>query len=60
MVFWHASGSSRRNSQVDSRRWSPENCVWARFRAFKRLSPNQAVPSVEIEGAWREGLFQHR
>eukprot|EP00959_Pyramimonas_sp_CCMP1952_P306231 6409183-Pyramimonas_sp.AAC.1 len=63
MEFWHDSGSSTRKRRVDPRRWSPENCVLACSRVFKRLFPNAAVPSVVMsplygaydEGARREG-----
>eukprot|EP00959_Pyramimonas_sp_CCMP1952_P414804 8690710-Pyramimonas_sp.AAC.1 len=56
MAYWYDSGSSRRNSQVDSWRWNPENNVLACFRVFKRCLPtrqfpassNEAVPRVEI------------
>eukprot|EP00959_Pyramimonas_sp_CCMP1952_P012997 275004-Pyramimonas_sp.AAC.1 len=30
MAFWHDSGPSRRSSQVDTRRWNPENNALAR------------------------------
>eukprot|EP00959_Pyramimonas_sp_CCMP1952_P321238 6722388-Pyramimonas_sp.AAC.1 len=43
-AFWHDSGSSTRSSQVDPWRWSPETHV----RVFKRLSSNEAVPSVKM------------
>eukprot|EP00959_Pyramimonas_sp_CCMP1952_P435432 9117711-Pyramimonas_sp.AAC.1 len=49
MAFWHNSGSSRRNNEVDPWRWNPENNVVACFRVFKRLSSIEAVPSLEIE-----------
>eukprot|EP00959_Pyramimonas_sp_CCMP1952_P343715 7199761-Pyramimonas_sp.AAC.1 len=42
IVFWHGSGSSGRNNQVDSWRWKPENDVLARVRIFTRLSLNGA------------------
>eukprot|EP00959_Pyramimonas_sp_CCMP1952_P043454 908760-Pyramimonas_sp.AAC.1 len=42
MAFWHDSGSSRRNSQVDPWRWNSENHVLACFRVFKRLSSHEA------------------
>eukprot|EP00959_Pyramimonas_sp_CCMP1952_P341086 7145204-Pyramimonas_sp.AAC.1 len=45
MAFWHNSGSSRRSSQVDTRRQNPEKYVLARFRILKLLSSNEAVPS---------------
>eukprot|EP00959_Pyramimonas_sp_CCMP1952_P347008 7267747-Pyramimonas_sp.AAC.1 len=47
MAFWHGSGPSKRSSQVDPWRWNPENNVLACFRVFKRLPPNEAVPSME-------------
>eukprot|EP00959_Pyramimonas_sp_CCMP1952_P273708 5720975-Pyramimonas_sp.AAC.1 len=37
MAFWHDSGSSKRNHQVDPWGWRPENNVWVCFRGFKRL-----------------------
>ena len=33
---------------VDAWRWNPENNVLACFRIFKRLSSNEAVPSMEM------------
>eukprot|EP00959_Pyramimonas_sp_CCMP1952_P081620 1705109-Pyramimonas_sp.AAC.1 len=48
MGFWHDSGSSRRNSQVDPVRWNPENNVLACSRLFRRVSSNEAVPSMEM------------
>eukprot|EP00959_Pyramimonas_sp_CCMP1952_P179251 3747464-Pyramimonas_sp.AAC.1 len=48
MAFWHDSGSSRRNCQVDPWRWNPENNVLLCFMVFKRLSSNEAVPSLEM------------
>eukprot|EP00959_Pyramimonas_sp_CCMP1952_P097894 2045844-Pyramimonas_sp.AAC.1 len=67
MAFWHDSGSSRRNSQVDPWRWNPENNVLACFRVFKRALSNEAVPSIGMnrckglmKGAWREGLLELR
>eukprot|EP00959_Pyramimonas_sp_CCMP1952_P319661 6688788-Pyramimonas_sp.AAC.1 len=66
-VYWHSLGSSKRNSQVDSWRWSPESGVLARFRIVKRLSANGAFLSMKRnrigayeERVFREGLFQHR
>eukprot|EP00959_Pyramimonas_sp_CCMP1952_P059347 1239434-Pyramimonas_sp.AAC.1 len=46
MAFWHDSGSSKHNRQVHLWRWSPENHVLACFRVLKRLSSNEALPSV--------------
>eukprot|EP00959_Pyramimonas_sp_CCMP1952_P409269 8577327-Pyramimonas_sp.AAC.1 len=48
IAFWHDSESSGRNSQVDPWRWTPEINGLACFRVFKRLSSNEAVPSVEM------------
>eukprot|EP00959_Pyramimonas_sp_CCMP1952_P442812 9269947-Pyramimonas_sp.AAC.1 len=45
LVFWHGSGPSRRNRQVDTWRLSFENGSLARFRIFKRLFPKGAPPS---------------
>eukprot|EP00959_Pyramimonas_sp_CCMP1952_P378428 7927444-Pyramimonas_sp.AAC.1 len=47
MAFWHESGPSRRNSQVNSWRWNPENNVLACFRVFNKLSSNEADPSMK-------------
>eukprot|EP00959_Pyramimonas_sp_CCMP1952_P241304 5043438-Pyramimonas_sp.AAC.1 len=61
MAFWHDSGSSRSNNQVDPSRWNPENNALASSRVFKRLPSNEAIYSVEQnrcrpceEGALRE------
>eukprot|EP00959_Pyramimonas_sp_CCMP1952_P001673 34516-Pyramimonas_sp.AAC.1 len=48
IVFWHDSGLSRRSSQVDPWRWNPQNNVLACFRVFKRMSSNEAVPSMAM------------
>eukprot|EP00959_Pyramimonas_sp_CCMP1952_P303000 6339924-Pyramimonas_sp.AAC.1 len=48
LVFWHDPRSSRRKSQVDPWRWNPENNVFVCFRVFKRLSSNEADPSMEM------------
>eukprot|EP00959_Pyramimonas_sp_CCMP1952_P215974 4517335-Pyramimonas_sp.AAC.1 len=48
MAFWHYSGSSRRNNQIDQWRWNPENDVLACFKVFKRLSSNEATPSMNM------------
>eukprot|EP00959_Pyramimonas_sp_CCMP1952_P457989 9475879-Pyramimonas_sp.AAC.1 len=48
MATQHDSGSSRRNDQDNPWRWNPGNNVLACFRVFKRLSSNEAVPSIEI------------
>eukprot|EP00959_Pyramimonas_sp_CCMP1952_P246290 5147731-Pyramimonas_sp.AAC.1 len=41
-------GSSRRNSQVDPWRWSPENNVLARCRVFTRVTYNEAASSMDM------------
>eukprot|EP00959_Pyramimonas_sp_CCMP1952_P195003 4077706-Pyramimonas_sp.AAC.1 len=58
MAFWCDSGSSRRNSQADPWRWSPEKIVLACVRVFKQLSSKEAVPSVEMNPC--RGLWQGR
>eukprot|EP00959_Pyramimonas_sp_CCMP1952_P280933 5872140-Pyramimonas_sp.AAC.1 len=47
-AFWHASRSPRRKSQIDPWCWKSENNILAFFRAFKRVSSNEAVPSTEM------------
>eukprot|EP00959_Pyramimonas_sp_CCMP1952_P366043 7666411-Pyramimonas_sp.AAC.1 len=45
-AVWRDSGPSRRNSQVHPWRWNTDNNVSACLRVFKRLSSNEAGPSV--------------
>eukprot|EP00959_Pyramimonas_sp_CCMP1952_P238234 4978378-Pyramimonas_sp.AAC.1 len=52
MAFWHDSGPLRRSSQVDVWRLSPKNNVLACFRVFRRLSSNEADPSVDMKLVW--------
>eukprot|EP00959_Pyramimonas_sp_CCMP1952_P245701 5134980-Pyramimonas_sp.AAC.1 len=47
MVFTHVAGSSERNSNVDSRRWSLRSCALARSMIFIRLSSTVAFPAEE-------------
>eukprot|EP00959_Pyramimonas_sp_CCMP1952_P075722 1582840-Pyramimonas_sp.AAC.1 len=54
LAFWRDPGSSRRNSQVDPWRWGTESNALACFRVFKRLSSNEAGPSVDMNRC--EGL----
>eukprot|EP00959_Pyramimonas_sp_CCMP1952_P246843 5159311-Pyramimonas_sp.AAC.1 len=51
-AFWHDSGTSRRSSQVYPWRWNAENNVLACFGVFKRMSSNEAGPSVEMNRCW--------
>eukprot|EP00959_Pyramimonas_sp_CCMP1952_P042995 899677-Pyramimonas_sp.AAC.1 len=67
MEFWCDSGSSRRNRQVDLRRWSPQNHVLACFRVLTWLSSARQLTQWTLtlvgcceEGAWSEGLCQYR
>eukprot|EP00959_Pyramimonas_sp_CCMP1952_P035844 750426-Pyramimonas_sp.AAC.1 len=48
VAFWHGSRSPRRSSQVDPWRGNIENNVLTCLKVFKRLSSNEAVPSMEM------------
>eukprot|EP00959_Pyramimonas_sp_CCMP1952_P396385 8305037-Pyramimonas_sp.AAC.1 len=57
MAFWHDSGSSKRNNQVDPWRWNPEYKCLACLRVFERLSSNEAVPENEpVQGTMKREL----
>eukprot|EP00959_Pyramimonas_sp_CCMP1952_P198719 4156461-Pyramimonas_sp.AAC.1 len=47
IVFWPASSSSRRSSQVGPWRWITEN-AFARVRILTRLSSDETASSAEM------------